>query len=331
MRVVETLMVANDLKAKLSDGDFKEIHLAHLMGDARFSRDINHKKFRKMVINQMSNVLSEASMYFVKAEMTDLICFAGEKLDEEDITSREVAPTRAGFVYFEKPISVVDVRGVDLHVNMALWYFNAEDNLIVLKWNDQYRTPDKIANNIKEEANDTSNNRKAKITQEFLKTIGRWGFIGLSVQPKGSPIGKPLYEHDEETVRMYEELEGWTPIPSGNFIRALHAYWLLMGQTLIELKEEQADKKLARTMKRFELPSEVTIMQYRRVETVGGFVGESNVQWSHRWIVRGHWRWQPFKNDAGKDDRKRIWIAPFMKGPEDKPLVLTDKIYALTR
>ncbi len=325
MRIVETLMVANDLKAKLTDANFKEIHLNHLMADVRFSKNFNGMKFRANVINQMSNVLSVASIYFVKAEMSDLICFAGEKLDHEDITSREVAPTRAGFVYFEKPISVVDVRGVDLHVNMALWYFNDEDDLVVLKWNDQYRTPDKIANGIKDDA------LASKAGEKFARTIGRFGFIGLSIQPKGSPIGRPLYEHDEEVVKMYEELEGWTPVPSGNFIRALHAYWLLMGQTLIELKEEKADKKLARTMKRFELPSEVTIMQYRRVENVNQYVGESSVEWSHRWIVRGHWRWQPFKNEAGKDDRKRIWIAPFMKGPEDKPLVLTDKIYALTR
>jgi len=94
---------------------------------------------------------------------------------------------------------------------------------------------------------------------------------------------------------------------------------------------KEADKKLARTMKRFNMPTEVTIVQYRRVETDKEYSGESSVEWSHRWIVRGHWRWQPYKTIDGKDDVKRIWIAPFMKGPDDKPLILTDKIYALVQ
>jgi hypothetical protein len=192
-------------------------------------------------------------------------------------------------------------------------------------WNDQYRTPDPVAIQIKKQAEGDSNAKK------FLETLGRWGFVGMLASRHGQAIGKPFIEQDEYTINQYETNEGFTPIPSGNLIRVLHAYWLLMNQTLVKISEEHADRKLARTMKRFELPSYVTVMQYRRTDTVGEFVGESSVEWSHRWIVRGHWRWQPFKNDAGKDDVKRIWIAPFMKGPEDKPLVLTDKIYALTR
>lgn len=35
----------------------------------------------------------------------------------------------------------------------------------------------------------------------------------------------------------------------------------------------------------------------------------------HRHIVRGHYRNQP--HGQGRQDRKRIWIAPFWKGPED--------------
>ena len=322
MRVVETLMLANDLKAKLSHSDFREVHAVHLTQDPRFYDRI--PQARDMV-EGMTQILNDSSMYFVKAEMTDLITFAGERLEEDDVVNRELAPTKEGFVYFEKPVPLDDLRGTTLNINALLWHFTNKNDLVVYMWNDQYRTPDPVAIQIKKQAEGDSNAKK------FLETLGRWGFVGMLASRHGQAIGKPFIEQDEYTINQYETNEGFTPIPSGNLIRVLHAYWLLMNQTLVKISEEHADRKLARTMKRFELPSYVTVMQYRRTDTVGEFVGESSVEWSHRWIVRGHWRWQPFKNDAGKDDVKRIWIAPFMKGPEDKPLVLTDKIYALTR
>lgn len=42
----------------------------------------------------------------------------------------------------------------------------------------------------------------------------------------------------------------------------------------------------------------------------------SNVEWSHRWIVRGHWRNQYFPT---RNARAPIWIHPHVKGPADKP------------
>ena len=322
MRVVETLMLANDLKAKLTHSDFREVHAVHLTQDPRFYDRI--PQARDMV-EGMTTILNDSSMYFVKAEMTDLITFAGERLEEDDVVNVELAPTRQGFVYFEKPVPLDDLRGTTLNINALLWHFTNKNDLVVYMWNDQYRTPDPVATQMKKQAEGDSNAKK------FLETLGRWGFVGMLASRHGQAIGKPFIEQDEYTIKQYEANEGFTPVPSGNLIRVLHAYWLLMNQTLVKISDEHADRKLARTMKRFELPSYVTVMQYRRTETLGEFVGESSVEWSHRWIVRGHWRWQPFKNDAGKDDVKRIWIAPFMKGPEDKPLVLTDKIYALTR
>lgn len=44
---------------------------------------------------------------------------------------------------------------------------------------------------------------------------------------------------------------------------------------------------------------------------------ESDVDWKYRWLVRGHHRaqWCP-----STQSHKLMWIAPYIKGPEDKPL-----------
>jgi len=45
---------------------------------------------------------------------------------------------------------------------------------------------------------------------------------------------------------------------------------------------------------------------------------QRTVAWSHRWMVRGHWRLQPY--GAERKLRRLKWIDPYVKGPEDKPL-----------
>ena len=50
----------------------------------------------------------------------------------------------------------------------------------------------------------------------------------------------------------------------------------------------------------------------------------ASVDHDHRWIVSGHWRQQPYGPNSSL--RKRIWIAPYVQGPADKPLVVTDRV-----
>ena len=42
------------------------------------------------------------------------------------------------------------------------------------------------------------------------------------------------------------------------------------------------------------------------------------IEWQNRWAVMGHWRRQACGEDHA--ERKRIWIAPHVKGPLDKPM-----------
>ena len=42
------------------------------------------------------------------------------------------------------------------------------------------------------------------------------------------------------------------------------------------------------------------------------------VAWKRRWMVRGHWRLQPY--GPGRSLRKARWIDPYVKGPAEAPL-----------
>lgn len=50
-------------------------------------------------------------------------------------------------------------------------------------------------------------------------------------------------------------------------------------------------------------------------------------EWRHRWVVRGHWRnhWYP-----SLGDHRPLWIAPYLKGPSDAPLLGGDKVTVIS-
>jgi hypothetical protein len=73
----------------------------------------------------------------------------------------------------------------------------------------------------------------------------------------------------------------------------------------------------------------VTCASLRRYHYTNDAEREAEARdYSHRWIVRGHMRNQPIgpRNAKGGQQHQRVWIAPYVKGPEDKPLVLKDRV-----
>jgi hypothetical protein len=64
----------------------------------------------------------------------------------------------------------------------------------------------------------------------------------------------------------------------------------------------------------------VRVVELRRRERIGQPepATANEHEWSCQWMVRGHWRQQPV--GPGRGQRRALWIMPYVKGPEDKPL-----------
>jgi hypothetical protein len=74
----------------------------------------------------------------------------------------------------------------------------------------------------------------------------------------------------------------------------------------------QERRRVERELPGLRVLSLATGASVSRAETAG------TVAWTHRWMVRGHWRLQP--HGPKRSLRRTIWIDPYVKGPEDKPL-----------
>jgi hypothetical protein len=105
--------------------------------------------------------------------------------------------------------------------------------------------------------------------------------------------------------------------------------WRLMQQTITTHTQFRATRPVRRRYERAKVDERaITVIQLRRPNTPAA--GEHrDVEWSHRWLVAGHWRnqWYPTLKL-----HRQIWISPYVKGPEDAPLqVRKERVFALTR
>jgi hypothetical protein len=104
----------------------------------------------------------------------------------------------------------------------------------------------------------------------------------------------------------------------GNTRRWLLALWRFMGQEIVVSEPAFLDRAARRRAERAGQDASVTVVRLRRVQhpdapdtdRIGGRL------WTMRWWVSGHWR----TLYRGTDRERKIWVRPFVKGPDDKPL-----------
>lgn len=106
--------------------------------------------------------------------------------------------------------------------------------------------------------------------------------------------------------------------------RAVRQYVLtlfsFLKQRIIVVSHERANRAARRRYeehKHSEAPL-IKVILLRVKTSVGGESHEEReIEWTCQWIVRGHWRQQWYRHD---EVHRAIWIRPYIKGPEDKPL-----------
>lgn len=107
---------------------------------------------------------------------------------------------------------------------------------------------------------------------------------------------------------------------------------LMLGQKIARTEDGRVPRAAAKRAARVGLPNDTVRCITLRREQILGKSGEPDtgqaINYSHRFMVRGHWKpqWYP-----SLQDHRIIYIAPYIKGPDDKPLIIRDTVYALKR
>lgn len=156
------------------------------------------------------------------------------------------------------------------------------------------------------------------------------GYVNLP-SDQWSPTGTATWDFDTDTEEVLAEQTPASVLSVTEDRRWLAALWLLASQPLAESVVGPAPRAARRRSDRARLPSDVRIVNLRRAATPRepspGTEHGTHRKYSHRFIVDGFWRQQACGPNWSQ--HRPVWIAPFIKGPKDKPLKVRETVKVL--
>lgn len=257
--------------------------------------------------------LREAQTYAVADDMLDLVEFAARSLPPETVMQPEDLPSPHGFVLlprgmgFWDPDDLENEKRVYAPIRAIAW--SILDDEVMVFW--YTATADLIGMSA---ANLEAAMRQTRMSLSQALPI-KFGCGPAWVIRNVNPA--PKYNGAVEILRF------------------IMAFWHLSMQIVsareTHLPERHAAKRFTRATDR---PSPtVTIVCLRRQrhpDSTGSMPPTcADPTFHHRWLVRGHWRQQPY--GPGRAFKRPVWIAPFVKGPDDAPLKLHSTVNYLVQ
>lgn len=129
--------------------------------------------------------------------------------------------------------------------------------------------------------------------------------------------------HDDMVIRSKAFLGEWLAA------RNIAAMITFMNQRVVSHGKERPDRATRRRVSRWKEEPIVNVIRLRRVHKTNPNVEHEQQDWAFQWVVRGHWRHQWYPSTQS---HQTIWIAPYAKGPEDKPLKIPrNQVFAVVR
>lgn len=270
--------------------------------------------------------LRHADPWWVNAEMSTLTAFAAghDTLGPEPLHPEDV-PTERGFALFESPLHITDVNGETISIAAFCWSHQelgggmsragikrGAMGLFVSWYSDALDESDtSVEAYLRLENQDR--NPVIRTREELVERFGRYHLVHFTPWPYG--VGYDLSHPAAQ-----------------NPLRLVHTFFALSQQRVAVQSPLVPDRAARRRWDReMRAPSTLRVVTLRRGiehETDPEEREVRDVEWSHRWLVTGHWRriW-----DAKRQRFRHVWVRGYVKGPKDKPLVLKDQAYKLVR
>lgn len=150
----------------------------------------------------------------------------------------------------------------------------------------------------------------------------------LAWSVKGQSLQVSMKAHDSKSAIG----EGWD-LAFGDFceqgadifIQVLNKVAM---ETIVSRRRQQASRYARKRAAKKNVPvTDVTVLTLKRLKRKET-ESEEERAWSHRWIVRGHWRNHFYPSTQ---THRLKFISSYIKGPEDKPLVMKKRVINFTR
>lgn len=237
--------------------------------------------------------LLDAELWFVGAEMCDLLMAAAPSMPATELHPHDV-PDRSGLVVFARPLMGLDADGSPYNVAVGAYLWGPGEHRVFgeaigISAYGPHVFPDR------------------GLTEPYLQPLGG------CIWPFGASAEVELVGDAATDASMVEDR------------RFLQALWYLAEQPGVASNHRSLPTVHNKAKKRRgdKPPDPVRVVHLaRRPATATGTRSEDEAtkrDYTVRWMVRGHWRNQAYGPKHGL--RRPLFIHPYLKGPEGKPMV----------
>jgi hypothetical protein len=265
--------------------------------------------YQRLALTEEHKLMTAESIW-VAPEMCQIVQMAREGFQPEPILAPDFI-TMNGFVYFAEPLYMQDRNGMTVSVGAISWC-----PYMVEHEGDEDLSGMAIA---------VYSSGRAEHDHFHATHAAAMGEHGI---PELIPLHLTAIEFDHmlDEGELLDENGDYTA--ADEWWKTIQVALRLMQQRISDRYEERLPRPDRRRAQREGLPlDEVLVIRLRR-PTSKQHEGDSHpVEWTHQWMVDGHWRWQPY----GDGVKRQIWISPYIKGPDDMPLVIKRRYYKWDR
>lgn len=267
-------------------------------------------EYASFIVGHAQGLLNECDPIYVSADLTELIDFAADSFKPEPLVPTDLL-VPSGFAYFSKPLYVRDRRELEMPFRAIQW-----NPLIDVNGRGEPTTLD------------THQEVYSGVVITLYSHADDPDPDGNETQPRIA--SSPLAMEYVTTLRFNQQSKVYD---SDNSIRDMLAhikvFFRLCQQTIAVPRHERVARPVwKRARAHWKDIKTVVVFTLRRAKPPKYEGEEREVQWSHRWLVQGHWRNQFYPSEQV---HRQIWIAPFVKGPDDKPLIFKRRAFELIR
>jgi len=277
---------------------------------AQLARITGNRNFQ--YLDAYRHDLAAAKLWWVGTSACDLLFEAYKTMPPATLT-REFLPDEYGMVFFERPFTGLDADvdntgNANVTLDLMTWGVGTVANmpaLSMVSWShldeERFIGPDP-GNHVEIDA-----------------------LPGVTL-----PLGRSDWPLGHETDQSLPDVESGAAMASViEDRRLLAALWQLSSQPSITATEDSPpDRATRRRLERrkFAVPNVriVNLAARHRAVSEGSGGSQSQREYTRRWMVEGHWRQQACGPQWSQ--HRPTYIAPHIKGPEDKPLVLRDTV-----
>jgi hypothetical protein len=286
--------------------------------------------------------------YYVDPKMTALVTAAAESLPADTVLRPHDLPSTHGFLLLPQGLAEVDLRGQMMIHNAVAWFQRAGG---VDLWFLSNKHEDRDMVNLRMRAMHGEEQMRSYPEIAPAEYIRIEFGAGVPLSVGGTKVLPPELTAQMRVTLNSEtgqyawfwpegyDMDEWVGStmelrPNGP-TTWMFALWRLMQQTILDVRTEDVERSLRRAARKRNMKRDtVTVIRLRKRKRTEPEGPEQEIEWSHRWLVRGHWRSQWYgPRNGGPDERYQvpIWIHPQIRGPEDKPLLVRDHVYSLER